>query len=86
MPGDAVEVSEGANLIVNGSTQFEAGIFYSTPMIVEGTVEYPLTLGADEYFVLGDSREESEDSRYFGAVSKDEIKGTVISITRRNQL
>ena len=37
-------------------------------------------------FVLGDKREEAADSRFFGAVKRDEIKGTVITILRRNNL
>ena len=35
-----------------------------------------VTLGEDEYFVLGDNRLISIDSKVFGAVSKDEILGT----------
>ena len=33
-------------------------------------------LGDDEYFVLGDNRMNSKDSRIFGAFKKEEIKGT----------
>jgi signal peptidase I len=36
-----------------------------------------ITLAADEYFVLGDNRDESLDSRSFGAVSEDEVIGRV---------
>ena len=34
-----------------------------------------VTLGEDEYFVMGDNRAVSNDSRVFGAVNKKEIKG-----------
>ncbi|MBE6148971.1 MAG: signal peptidase I [Firmicutes bacterium] len=34
-----------------------------------------IKLAKDEYFVLGDNRLISEDSRYFGPVSKEAIKG-----------
>ncbi len=40
-----------------------------------------VTLGDDEYFVMGDNRENSLDSRYFGAVKKDQILGNVNYIT-----
>ena len=33
------------------------------------------TLGDNEYFIMGDNRGNSTDSRYFGSVKKSEIKG-----------
>ena len=84
-PGDTVEISEGERLIVNGNALIESGIFYNTPEYV-GFVEYPLKLGADEYFVMADYRNGGADSRFFGAVRKSEILGTVITIMRRNNL
>lgn len=83
--GDTVEISDGERLIVNGNTMIEKNIFYPTPRY-EGFVEYPLTLGEDECFVLADSRDGGSDSRYFGVVKKSEILGSVITIVRRNQL
>ena len=32
-------------------------------------------LGDDEYFLIGDNREDSLDSRYFGSVNKSDISG-----------
>ncbi len=39
---------------------------------------YSRTLGENEYFVLGDNRSISKDSRTFGAVLKSEIEGKAI--------
>ena len=61
----------------------ETDIYYPTPAW-EGTVEYPLTLEEDEVFVLSDYRERAKDSRYFGPVTKKELKGTVITAIRRS--
>ncbi len=84
-PGDTVEISEGERLVVNGNSMIETNIFYPTPEY-EGFMEYPVTLGEGEYFVLADYRNGGADSRFFGAVKEDEILGTVITILRRNNL
>ena len=83
--GDTVEISDNDRLKINGSNMVETNIFYPTPRY-EGFVDYPLTLGEDECFVLADSRNGGSDSRYFGPVRRDEILGTVITILRRNNL
>ena len=82
--GDTVEI-DGSRLLVNGNAMIESNIFYPTQAYDE-YIKYPLTLGSDECFVLGDCREGASDSRYFGPVKKSEIRGTVISILRRNNL
>lgn len=38
----------------------------------------PLTLGEDEYFVLGDNRLSSADSRVWGAVAQDDFRGKLL--------
>ena len=83
--GDTVEVTEEATLVVNGSTVLETDIYYSTPRYESGP-EYPVTLSEGEYFILCDYREGARDSRYFGPVSRDEIKGKVITVIRRSGL
>ena len=84
-PGDTVAITEGERLTVNGNSMIETNIFYSTPEYA-GFVEYPLTLGPGEYFVLADYRNGGADSRFFGPVKQSDILGTVITIIRRNSL
>lgn len=81
--GDSVEITGESELKVNGSIVVENEIYFSTPLY-DTDVQYPVTLGDNEYFILCDSREGAKDSRYFGAVTEKEIKGKVITIIRRS--
>jgi len=83
LPGETVEVTEEGSLLINGHAVIEPDIYSSTPPYI-GFVSYPLTLGEDEYFILVDSRDGGEDSRYFGPVEKDNISGVVLAVLRRN--
>lgn len=81
--GDTVEITSDSELKVNGSIVVENEIYYSTPQY-DTDIQYPISLGEKEYFILCDSREGAKDSRYFGPVTQKEIKGKVITIIRRS--
>lgn len=78
--GDSVEIT-AEGLKVKGYLQQESGIYTETLPYTEG-ISFPLTVREDEYFVLGDNRTNAKDSRIYGTVSKEEIKGTVITLLR----
>ena len=44
-----------------------------------------MKLKENEVFVLGDMRKGAKDSRYFGPVEKEEIKGKVFALYRRSK-
>ncbi len=83
--GESVEITEEARLKINGSTVMETDIFYSTPRYGD-EIEYPVNLNENQFFILCDYRDGARDSRYFGPVERDEIKGKVITILRRSNL
>lgn len=83
--GDTVEITDDHQLVINGNTMVETNVYSATPRY-EGFVEYPVTLGEGEYFILSDSRNGGEDSRYYGTVAENEIQGKVITVLRRNHL
>ena len=76
LPGETVECKDG-KILIDGEVLKEK---YKTTKIKEvGVLEEPITLGANEFFVLADDRESSEDSRNIniGNIKRSEIKGKV---------
>ena len=71
MPGDTVEVKDGA-VWVNGAKLNEP--YIKEPM---NSVEHfgPLVVPPDHYFAMGDNRNDSYDSRYFGPVPRANVIG-----------
>lgn len=69
MPGETISCEEGI-VYVNGRRQDEE---YSDGITSDFDV---IKLADDEYFVMGDNREDSLDSRKFGAFKEEQIKGT----------
>lgn len=83
--GDTVEITNNAELIINGSIVLEDNIYYNT-YAYDSDVSYPFELLENEYFVLCDYREDASDSRYFGAVSGKEIRGKIITVIQRSEI
>ena len=79
--GDVVDIHDGG-LYVNGALQSEQRIFRSTDRYVDG-VSFPLTVGDNEVFILGDNRTNSTDSRIFGPVNISDTNGQVMAVIRR---
>ena len=69
VPGDAVEIREGT-VYVNGQRVQEPYVDSAAPTSMRRIV-----MGPDEYFVMGDNRPHSNDSRAFGPVSMEYIIG-----------
>ena len=75
LPGETVQVVDGY-VYINGS-RLESDIYGNELMDDPMAASQPITLGKDEYFVLGDNRNHSQDSRdpSVGEVKKDTIMG-----------
>ena len=73
--GDIINIQDG-NLYVNSKLQEEDYIKGSTPS--KNSIDYPLEVPEGSVFVLGDNREHSLDSRDFGFIDHEQIKGKVV--------
>ena len=71
LPGDTIEIRDGVTYL-NGEALAESFIAHPTNR------DYgPITLGDDEYFVMGDNRANSNDCRAVGPLTKSQIVGHV---------
>jgi len=80
VPGDTVEIKydrdSGTNTVyVNSKAVSED--FLTPARNDKDNSMAPLTLENDEYFVLGDNRDNSNDSRYVGTLHRSQIVGHV---------
>ena len=92
LPGETIAIRP-PYVLINGTELLEPPFFakmssgkegYSGYVTAKDTelegIELPITLGPDEYFVLGDNSPESGDSRHFGPVPRANIHGKVMRI------
>lgn len=73
LPGDTVEI-RNQQVYINGEPTSTDYTFEDCMTCSDRTV----TLGPDEFFVMGDNRNHSTDSRIFGPVTRDHIVGQVL--------
>lgn len=76
VPGDTIKIDQ-SQIFVNGGKISEEYLPPNTPthagaFLTEGT---NIKAATDQYFVLGDNRDHSSDSREWGAVTKEKIIG-----------
>ncbi len=75
VPGDRVQIIDGY-IYLNGKKYDDPQ--WREEILDPGIAEEEVTVGEGEYFVVGDNRNDSTDSREFGAVEKSRIMGEAV--------
>ena len=82
MAGSIIGISDEGEMSVDGVVPGEE-VFYPTFKAESSGIEFPYTVKEGEVFILNDFRSDTYDSRSFGGVSVNDLKGTVFFSMRR---
>jgi signal peptidase I len=78
LPGEHVQLRDG-RVYVNGQLLPESYLEQGTKSYSRILRNHVITVGKSSYFVMGDNRAESEDSRSFGDIDRGDLVGLISS-------
>ena len=87
LPGETIEL-RNKKVFIDGTMLDEPYVQYLwTPSAEEGTFDFdvrmtygPVTVPEGQYFMMGDNRDNSQDSRYWGFLPREYIKGKALFV------
>jgi signal peptidase I len=86
LPGETLEMKR-KKVYINGKPLDESYVHFLRPLSPEGAESLdvrddygPVTVPPDSYFMMGDNRDNSQDSRFWGFMPADYIKGRALMI------
>ncbi|MEO6104386.1 MAG: signal peptidase I [Pseudoxanthomonas sp.] len=81
LPGESIAIKQGV-VLVDGRELVEAYVADANAVTDYSRQMASSKVPQDSYLLSGDNRDNSEDARVFGATSRDELTGKVVSILR----
>lgn len=78
VPGDTIDIDGETGVVFRNGRALDEPYAAGATLPREDGLPFPVTLGEDEYFLLGDNRLFSYDGRDWGLVNKERIKAKVI--------
>jgi len=80
LPGETVEVRNRKVFIDNRELDEPYAVFTDSQNIPQRDNMAPITIPADSFFMMGDNRDKSNDSRFWGFARREEIIGTPLFV------
>lgn len=77
LPGEVVHLKQGQNIAINGNILTENYLGENFPYTGE---ELTITVPADSYFLMGDNRKNSTDSRKWGPIPQKDVVGKAVLV------
>ena len=77
-PNDKIDIDDEGGIWLLKDREKEENFTTSPTHIISEDITYPIDLEEKEYFLLGDNRKSSKDSRSIGVINEDKIIGRVL--------
>ncbi len=80
LAGESVAFNASGELMINGSILTRDIRFSERDYRLKGKPPEPVSLGENQYYLLGDDRADAQDSRKFGPVEMKNLRGKAVSV------